>query len=519
MTERTITVETGSEAYDRMEARRKKSRDLRGGTTAMRAVGETWLPREPGELIRDGIDPYRVRLGRTVLVPYFHDTIERLVGKLFSQDLRLGDDVQAPIRSTRDGKVSRKDGWEEDFDLRGRDFSQFGKQVLREMWAEGLPFVLVDHTAKVAPVNASREDDKRNGRPFAIYYPSKSVKRIVHHFEAGRLVYDRVHLEETATEPDGWGEKSATRMRVVYRAGHHGPRLEPPTGWESFASFEFYRKNDKGEWLLSSQPDEQPGLMKPHVDLPGVPFPFGQPGLEPLEVYPELDPLADLCIQHWQKKSDQDRCIHISKIALLHWAGMTQAAAKDYGPRFVGPFTLVLDPNLEGKLNVVETSGRGAEVGFKDLERLEAEIRWAGLAPMLPGRAQTLGEKVIDTAESESRLMASGRTLKDGLEMVLRFMAAAAGLGEAGGTAHVPADLTLKSLSAEQLQALKAARDGRAGEGPDLSLQTYHESLAAGLRGVLPGDFSHEEEAKRLAEEARLTSVDREERNASQGAL
>lgn len=478
-----VNIATPSKAWAAMEALRELPRDLYSGTAAMRRAGEKWLPREPGEKSQDGIDPYAVRLKRSILSPFFRDAISRLAGTMFSEDLQFGEDVPEAIRGTKDGK----DGFKEDIDLRGRNFSRFGKRVFVDMWREGRPAVLVDHTATTTIANPSAADDQKAGRPFLIYYPSRSVIWEAWDYEGGKKVLKEVRLKERVKEPDG--VNSSDRLRVL-RAGVNG----------GFATYEFLRQDEKKEWVVSTRYGERSGAFRPHREIPIHIFAFGRESDDDEDVIePELQPLADLCLSHWQEYSDQARCVHRVKVALIHVAGMSKETWQKNGPQYLGPMNLILNPESSGSAAVVETSGAGAEVGYKSLERLEERIQAAADIPFFPERTTTLGETVIHTTKTESRLKDSAQAFKDGMERCLGFMAKTLPGEKTGGSILIPTDLTLTARSAEDLAAVQKAREGR-GDAPDLSRKTFLAALAQAVK-ILPKDFTPEGEEELIQKE------------------
>lgn len=67
---------------------------LLGGTKAMRAAGEKYLPKwtleDPGD--------YAARLKIATLFPAFEQTVKEMTGRAFADQVQLGDDVPAWIR-------------------------------------------------------------------------------------------------------------------------------------------------------------------------------------------------------------------------------------------------------------------------------------------------------------------------------------------------------------------------------------------------------------------------------------
>ena len=70
-----------------------KIRALRGGVEAMRAAGETYLPKEELETQKD----YRSRLARSWLFPALDKATRDLADKVFARPITLGKDVPPAI--------------------------------------------------------------------------------------------------------------------------------------------------------------------------------------------------------------------------------------------------------------------------------------------------------------------------------------------------------------------------------------------------------------------------------------
>lgn len=102
---------------------------LRGGTKAMRAAGEVYLPRWPAE----EPEAYRARLNSSFLFNAFEHTCESLTGAPFGEPLKLGEDIPPVIRDQLG-----------DVDLEGRDLHNFARETFLAGLAYGHAFVLVD---------------------------------------------------------------------------------------------------------------------------------------------------------------------------------------------------------------------------------------------------------------------------------------------------------------------------------------------------------------------------------------
>ena len=120
---------TTSHAYDVMAPRWAKMETVLGGTEAMRAAGETYLPRHEKETD----DNYQRRLGTAVFYNVVEKTLGELVGKPFREGLRPGEDL--PEQFVQDIFP--------DLDLQGNVAELFAMQWIREGMAQGFAHVMV----------------------------------------------------------------------------------------------------------------------------------------------------------------------------------------------------------------------------------------------------------------------------------------------------------------------------------------------------------------------------------------
>src|SRR5690349_8717797 len=106
-----------SAAHDLMAPRIHLMNTLMGGTEALRAAGETYLPRFRAESEQNYLD----RLGRSTLTNYFRRTVESLVGKPFSKPIVLGDDMPPELKTMA-----------EDIDRQGNNIDVFAERSFRD---------------------------------------------------------------------------------------------------------------------------------------------------------------------------------------------------------------------------------------------------------------------------------------------------------------------------------------------------------------------------------------------------
>src|SRR5215218_9962457 len=82
-------VSTPTAEHNRLVERARLPRTLMGGTRAMRAAGELYLPRFAAETNVN----YNARLGRSTLFNAFKKTVADMTGRVFAKPVTLGKDV------------------------------------------------------------------------------------------------------------------------------------------------------------------------------------------------------------------------------------------------------------------------------------------------------------------------------------------------------------------------------------------------------------------------------------------
>src|ERR1700689_1603057 len=103
---------------------------LMGGTRAMRADAEKYLPIWPAEERK----AYQARLATATLFPAYERTVAVMTGKPFSKQVTVGEDVPPRLRE-----------WTENIDLQGRNLHAFAADLCCEAIAYGLGGILVDY--------------------------------------------------------------------------------------------------------------------------------------------------------------------------------------------------------------------------------------------------------------------------------------------------------------------------------------------------------------------------------------
>lgn len=458
-------VSTTSSAYDRMLPDWQKMDALLGGTSAMRAAGEAYLPRHTEE----DPDQYSRRLMSTTLLNMTKITAEQLTGRVFAEPPQLME-ANAQIEELA-----------KNIDGQGNDLATFLMRWFDEGLKKAFSHVMVDFPS--APVNAETglpeqltvEQEKNLGRrPYWVRIPPENV---IFAYGVtgpdGRERLQHVRILEQETVLDGYAEAIVTRIRV----------LEP-------GRWQLWRLAKKDEWVLESEGTTTLS------EIPLVTFYAGPREGVHLAPLPLID-LADLNIAHWQSSSDQRNVLTVSRFPMLAVSGALEEDEAGVTKLKVGPNQWLQTKDPTGKFYYVEHQGAAIAAGAADLEKLENQMANYGAEFLRskPG-SQTATARALDSAESMSQLAAMARVFKSSVEVALGLTCQWLGIDVTeGGTLTLVEDLTHAGNNEEvDLGALQKARDGR-----DLSRRTYLSELQR--RGVIDEDIDLDDEIAALQQE------------------
>lgn len=391
--------------------------DLLGGTRAMRAAGERWLPREP----KESLEAYRIRLSRTVLFNGLGRAIQTLSGKPFAKPVTLADGADPRLRALC-----------HDLDLGGRDLTTFARDVLRAALTDGVTHILVDYPEAAALGETLHDERVRGARPYFVHIPARDligwqVDR------AGRL--ERVRIRETVSEREGtWGEAAVPQIRV----------LEPGL-WSVWRR---PRGREDAPWRRMA------GGRTTLEHIPLVSIYAGRTGF--LIARPPLIDLAWLNLAHWQSSSDQRHILHVARVPILFARNLKVG---EDGVE-IGPNRLIQGDGDGADLRYVEHSGAAIAAGRQDLADLEDRMAVMGL-DLLVGRSGgvTATERAIDAARSDSALTGLVREVEDGLSRAFALAADWMDLDPAAaGRVTVDPDLGIDPQEAQEVDLLLKAR-------------------------------------------------------------
>jgi uncharacterized protein DUF4055 len=514
-------------AYREMSDAWEIMSDVSMGTPQLRKKGEKYLPREPKE--KD--ERYRVRLALAIFFNAVERTKNGLVGMVFRKEPKLLDDVPLQIRGedgtagtdkeelgmlrqlariaidfewnlegavptdadlwtrivallvrlkelatryrewldSREESVAKVEGYWENIDNCGTHGSVFAKELFTSSMQDGHALLLTD-----APPLPSRADgqpatlqDLRDAkwRPYWVQYRANQIVNWRTQVVAGQVMLSQLTLKECALESDGiYGEREVVRYRVLR-----------PGEWYLF-------KEVKGQGETEYVPDGNgsTGL----TEIPVAVVYSRKKGL--LRSQPPLLDQALINIAHYQKYSDHSTYLHIASRPILWFRNRDKA--KNVEP--IGPYVFFDVTGESGLVAFAETTGAALSASREDIKDLEGQMAALGLS-IIAGKSpqpNTATEELLDHVQEESDLATAARSLKDCMELGLKFMAQFEDpKATTGGSVELGATLEELTLDAQEMQQYSNMASLK-----QLSLDTLWAIL--GRAGKLPANFDAERE-------------------------
>ncbi len=356
------------------------SNSLLGGTKAMRKAGGTYLPQEEGESNK----AYSVRLKRTVLFNAFKKTISILAGKVFTKPVMFEKEPSEPW-----------DEWFKNIDLQGTGLSVFSFELFKMGLAHGLVHIFVDMPVRDKGTKTLADDKKQNLRPYFVAVRADNLIGWRSVNINGINTLSQIRIREQVSIEDGeFGEKIVDQIKVV-----------------EIGLTRIYQKNKDGKYILTGK------VKTTLTKIPLVTIYTNQKGFM-FANSPLLD-LAHLNVDHWQKGSDLSNILHLGQVPILFASGFPDKVSLT-----IGANTLVQNGDSDAKLEYIEPTGKGIDLGMKAIERIEERMSVIGASMLVnhPG-VITATEKKISEFGDDSELASMALNLQGGLNQAFSFMA------------------------------------------------------------------------------------------------
>lgn len=420
---------------------RELIRTIRGGTEALRKVGEKYLPREPGE----SAESYKRRLARSFLTNYTDQTVRNLGSKPFTRPVLIQSERYTELAAA----ISRS------IDGRGTSLTGLASTVFEDALWNGTSLIGFDATVDT-------------GIPY-LYHLSAFKIRGFRMDEDDRLT--EIRIAETMIVPDGeWGEKQVDLIRVFKRNGE-------------VVTWSLFMKDGGKETTLEQ---DRPFALK---EIPVIPvhavavLPAGE-----LFAPSPVKDMAEMNLQHYQESSDQSNILRVARVPVLFASGVADDAAIAIGSEYA------IKGDTGSDLKYVEHTGAAIGAGRESLKDLEAKMQAFGGAMLEnSGAVESATGRALKAGETNNRVAMIALNLAVAIEKAAGWIAYYNRISEPDFVVDINTEYGINS-SAEDLTALANARTMG-----DLSREDYLQEMKR--RGILRNDFSLADNDERLTTE------------------
>jgi len=447
--------------YDMMVESWKLMHDLLGGTLAMRAAGQEWLPKEPAEEVTS----YDIRLSRSILYNGLADTLNKLKNRPFTHSITVKDLPEALSYL------------EDDVDGSNKPLEIFLKDVLENIIKYGIAHIYIDHTkipneelidTKGNKKELTLADEQRLG--VRVYLINISPKDLIgwqtNKNSSGEVELIQIRIKETNIVADGeYGDAELTSITVYNKDGWEVHEQDP---------------EDEDNYIKTSEGTSSLGKI-PLVTIYATKTGF-------MTAKPPLEDLSWLNLAHWQSYSDQRNILRFSRFGLIFGKGLPSEMTG--GTLQIGPTKAFLTSEPDADMKYIEHSGKSIEAGQKDIEDIEQKMRVLGNQPLMKDMPNTATAERLDEGRTVSQLQSWVGALQRGIRRALELA------GE-WRKIELPEETEIEIYSdfeavvlggGDKDHILKARQSG------DITRERYLRE--AQRRGIYSQDMDPEEEAK-----------------------
>lgn len=451
-----------------------------GGTSAMRAAGQTFLPMHQGEKQKN----YDERLATAVFTNFLRLTLDFLVGKPYSEPVQFRENTPPALLALQT-----------DMDLCGGDVTVVTKDFFWKGMKSGWSYLMVEYPAVNETEITLAQAQNSNLRPYWVVMDAESVISDVEERINGKDEHVHVRILNTSTARNGYAEIIVNRIFEYNLVPVQDPITNLTVDYQ--VQITVFRQ-DGDKW-----PVEQPARVMQIINrIPLVKFQTND------EARPELIDLAYLNVAHWQTSADQKASLNMARFPILAGSGIS-----DDDGKVIGPYELLTTSDPTAKFYYVQHNGQALLAGAGDVASYEDKMAMYG-AQMLkkrPGR-ETATSRVLDEAENLSPLqiivMRFMSALESACDYTLQWLQAEEATDDTTYGIDVKMDFTLSSEQEEQMSFFENARL----QG-DISRENFW--LQSKALGYCPQDFNIATNETQLAAEVAATTA----RNAALLAL
>lgn len=470
-------------AYLDMAPRWQLVEDLRNGTVAIRQKKQYYLPRFEAETIQD----WNARVAMTFVADHYATTIVEHVGLVFSNPLKLGDDVPNAIKDLT-----------EDIDGEGNHLDVFAQTAFDKALHFGHCVLFTDYP--VTDTIANKSDERAaKVRPYVTLYTAPDVLSWRTATVGGVKQLVQIVFRECTTEAEGeFGTEDVTRFREIKQEVFYDEFTGRATGlgaitwraWEQEDADDITDGATAGSGGQTFTPTGEGTIVGPdHIAARVI---YGGQRTGYLQSIPHLMGLAFSNLEETQVMSDYASIMHKCNVPTPIFMGRNVQADANGQTVQMGQG---IDIPIGGDAKMLEPTGVALAATRTRIEDLRAQMRRQGATSGdETGKVMTAIEAKIYAKQRNAKLSRAARSTQDAFEGMLADFAAFMGLQE-GGSLVVNQDYSSDGIDPAYLTVLVTAyADGA------LPLDALLYALE---KGRLPDDFSSEDSAlKLIADEA-----------------
>lgn len=461
-----------SGAYTRMKPAWEMISDIIAGGDAVRAKGESYLPKNPAE----SPDEYKRRVKSAPWSPEFVDVLQSISSKPFGKEVSIKDGASPAIKTLS-----------EDIDGKGNNLTAFSRPVFKSGVAKGVAGILVDNTG-TGRARTLAEERMAGVRPYWVAIRAEDVIDYKTAFVAGREQAYHVRIREARVERDGYAEKVVDLIREMNREPTIDARgevvaLGAPT-WVVHQKQKDAAGNES--WIIVDS-----GVFAPVDEIPLALFWTGdREGAQYCR--PPLYAIADKQLELYRAQSRKEEAFTGAGFPMLTANGLSPPQA---GEEVVtGPNRILYAPASGASWDFISPEADVLTSIREDVEATRDDLRRLGMQPLTQKSGTvTATASSIEGAKAHSVAEAWALGFKDVLEQA--FVFTSKWLREQPSTeVFVHTDFGAGVVDQASLDSLNKARDRK-----DISRRAYLEGL---IRfGVLASDFDIEADDELIAEE------------------
>lgn len=448
------TVTDNATAYNAALPIWTRNRTVRAGEVAVKAAGETYLPKTSAKQREDDYAAYKTRA-------YFYPATGRTVDAYTGLIFRKPPQIALP---------SAIAGLTADIDLQGTTLQGLAEKIVEDIVVVARSGILVEYPVNESDAKTIAEAERANLRPYLAVYPAEAIRDWRTARIGGRTVLAFVKLfERVAVETGNIFQDAFIDQYRVLRINELG-RYEVVLYREA----EVDGKN--AEWIEWKR-------YEPIVSGKPITYiPFVFLGIRSATPDIQEAPISDIVsvnLSHFRNSADYENGLHWTGSVTPVFSGQFLTTDGDEVTEVViGSSSGIHFADASGKAEYLEYQGQGLEGGLgAAMNRKEKHMALLGSRVLMDERklAEAAETAQIHRAGEASVLASLANAVSSGISGALKIMAEWVKADPSEVVFQLNTDFLPEGMDAAQVQALLLAWQGGA-----ISYPTLFENLQKG---------------------------------------